>query len=145
MNAVEALLRKASKKPRGKMQIKRRHVDKLLSSNSSVSRDRQTEGRHHLGMRSGAHLEPSAHKRGHDSDDEPLGALRARGIAALQDGAKGKSHRVELRGSITVWLEENEERVEGQPFLLRPGKLNQLKASRQQTLTLLRRRLDLRI
>ena len=53
----------------------------------------------------------------------------------LQDGAKGKSHRVELRGSIAIWLEENEERVEGQPFLLRPGKLNQLKASRQQTLS----------
>ena len=34
MSAVEALLRKASKKPRGKMRIKRRHVDKLLSSNS---------------------------------------------------------------------------------------------------------------
>ena len=34
MNAVEALLRKASKKPKGKMQIRRRHVDKLLSSNS---------------------------------------------------------------------------------------------------------------
>ena len=40
-----------------------------------------------------------------------------------------------MRGSIAVWLEENEKRVEGQPFLLRPRKLNQLKALRQKTLS----------
>ena len=42
---------------------------------------------------------------------------------------------MELSGSITTWLMENEERVEGQSYLLRPGKLNQLKASRQRTLS----------
>ena len=43
----------------------------------SVSRGRQAEGRHHLRMRSGVHLEPSPHKRGHDSDDEPPGAFES--------------------------------------------------------------------
>ena len=72
-----------------------------------------------------------------------LERLRARGIAALQDRAKSKSHRVELRGSVTTWLEENVERVEAQPVLLRPGKLNQLKSSRQKTLSTKGRRLAL--
>ena len=44
----------------------------------SVSRDRQAEGRHHLWMRNGAHLEPSAHKRGYGSDDELLGASESK-------------------------------------------------------------------
>ena len=44
----------------------------------SVWRDRQAEGGHHLGMRSGAHLEPSAQERGHDSVDEPLGASESK-------------------------------------------------------------------
>ena len=61
------------------MQIKRRHVDKLLSSNSqSRTIGKPRADRHHLGMRSGAHLESSAHKRGHDSDDEPLGASESK-------------------------------------------------------------------
>ena len=40
-----------------------------------VSRNRQADGRHNFGVRSGAHLEPSARQQGHDSGDEPLGAL----------------------------------------------------------------------
>ena len=32
-------------------------------------------------------------------------------------------------------MTEDKERVEGQPYLLRPGKMDQLKASRQQTLS----------
>ena len=39
-----------------------------------------------------------------------LELLRARGIAALEDGSKEKSHRVELSGSITTWLVEDEDR-----------------------------------
>ena len=135
MNAVEALLRKAMKKPRGKMQIKRRHVDKLLSSNSQS----RAIGKPRADIIWGCVAELISSRQHVNGDmtltTSHLELLRARGIAALQDGAKGKSHRVELRGSITVWLEENEERVEGQPFLLRPGKLNQLKASRQKTLS----------
>ena len=53
----------------------------------------------------------------------------------MEDGAKGRSHRVEPRGSATTWVVEDEKRVEGQSCLLRPGKLNQLKASRQKTLS----------
>ena len=36
MRAVEDLLRKATKTKRGKMQIRRLHVDKLLGSNARV-------------------------------------------------------------------------------------------------------------
>ena len=66
----------------------------------SVPRDRQAEGGHHLGMRSGAHLESSAHKRGHDSDDEPLGAFeseRARRVArrSKRKVAPGRAERVD--------------------------------------------------
>ena len=129
MNAVETLLRKASKVPRGKMQIKRRYVHKLLGSNSQS----RMIGKPRADIICGCVVELIS-SRQHINGDMALATshlepLRARGIAALQDGAKGKSHRVELRGSITVWLEENEERVKGQPFLLRPGKLNQLRAS----------------
>ena len=135
MNAVEALLRKASKKPKGKMQIRRRHVDKLLSSNAQS----RAIGKPRADIIWGCVAELISSRRHTNGDmtltTSHLELLRARGLAALQDGAKGKSHRVELRGSIVTWLEENEERVEGQPFLLRPGKLNQLKASRQKTLS----------
>jgi hypothetical protein len=124
MNAVEALLRKASKKPKGKMQIRRRHVDKMLSSNAQ-SRE---IGKPRADIIWGCVAELIWGRRDTNGDmtlaTSHLELLRARGLAALQDGAKGKSHRVELRGSIATWLEENEERVEGQPFLLRPGKLN---------------------
>ena len=34
-----------------------------------------------------------------------------------------------------TWLKENEERKGDQPCLVRPGKLNQLKAARQKTLS----------
>ena len=95
---------KATKQAKGKMQIRRRHVDRILGSNSQSLR---------IGK-------PRADIVGH------LELLRARGIAAQSLGVEGngRSHRVELRGSVTTWLIENEEKVEGQPFLLRPGKMN---------------------
>jgi hypothetical protein len=102
MNAVEALLRKAMKKPRGKMQIKRRHVDKLLSSNSQS----RAIGKPRADIIWGCVAELISSRQHVNGDmtltTSHLELLRARGIAALQDGAKGKSHRVELRGSITV-------------------------------------------
>ena len=42
---------------------------------------------------------------------------------------------MELRGAVETWLRENEEKREDQSYLLRPGKLNQLKAVRQKTLS----------
>ena len=44
----------------------------------SVSRDWQVEIGHRLGWRSGARLESSAQKQGHDSDDEPLGPFESK-------------------------------------------------------------------
>ena len=117
------------------MQIKRRYVDKLLRSNSQS----RVIGKPRADIIWGCVAELISSRQHINGDmtltTSHLELLRARGIAALQDGATGKSHRVEPRGSITVWLEENEERVEGRPCLLRPGKLNQLKASRQKTLS----------
>ena len=135
MAAVEALLRKASKRPKGRMQIKRRHVDKLLGSNARS----QEIGKPRADIVWGCVAELISSGQ-HTNADMVLKAshlelLRARGIAAQREEARGRSHRIELRGSIVAWLEENEERVAGQPFLLRPGKLNQLKAARQKTLS----------
>jgi hypothetical protein len=64
-----------------------------------------------------------------------LELLRARGRVAREGAPKGEAHRVELRGAVETWLRENEEKREDQPYLLRPGKLNQLKAARQKTLS----------
>ena len=76
-------------------------------------------------MRSGAHLEPPAQERGHDSDDKPLGASEGEGDRRERKVAPSRTERVD----------HDDERVEEQPYLLRPGKLNQLKASRQKTLS----------
>ena len=135
MAAVEALLRKASKRPTGRMQIRRRHVDKLLGSNA---RSREI-GKPRADIVWGCVAELISSGQHTNADmtlkTSHLELLRARGIAAQREEARGRSHRIELRGSIMAWLEENEERVAGQPFLLRPGKLNQLKAARQKTLS----------
>ena len=64
-----------------------------------------------------------------------LELLRARGMVAREGAPKGEAHRVELRGVVETWLRENEEKREDQRHLLRPGKLNQLKAARQETLS----------
>ena len=64
-----------------------------------------------------------------------LELLRARGRVAREGAPKGEAHRVELRGVVETWLREKEEKREDQPYLLRPGKLNQLKAARQETLS----------
>ena len=137
MKVVEELLRKATKTKRGKMQIRKMHVNKLLCSNSQSSKI----GKPRADIVWGCVAELISSRR-HVNKDMTLTTchlelLRARGHAAQISGpeAQGKSHRLELRGSITTWLEENEERAEGKPYLLRPGKLNQLKASRQKTLS----------
>ena len=137
MEVIEKLLRKATKQPRGKMQIRRRHVDKILGSNSQSRRI----GKPRADIVWGCVAELISSRR-HTNKDMTLTTghlelLRARGIAAQSLGVEGngRSHRIELRGSVTTWLIENEEKVEGQPFLLRPGKMNQLKASRQKTLS----------
>ena len=137
MMTVEGLLRKVTKQAKGKMMIRRRHVDKILGSNSQSLRI----GKPRADIVWGCVAELISSRRHINKDMNlttgHLELLRARGIAAQSVGVEGngRAHRVELVGSVSAWLEENEERVEGQPFLLRPGKLNQLKASRQKTLS----------
>ena len=137
MMTVEGLLRKMTKQAKGKMMIRRRHVDKILGSNSQSLRI----GKPRADIVWGCVAELISSRRHINKDMNlttgHLELLRARGIAAQSVGVEGngRAHRVELVGSVSAWLEENEERVEGQPFLLRPGKLNQLKASRQKTLS----------
>ena len=66
----------------------------------------------------------------HQSD---IKLLKAKGEAALHLRPMGRAHRVEMRGSVLVWLKENEETTEGEMYLVRPGKLTQLRAARKKT------------
>ena len=113
MSAVETLLHKASKKPKGKMQIKKRHVDKLPGSNSQS----RAIGKPRANIIWGCVAELISSRQHNNGDmsltTNHLELRRARGIAALEDGAKGKSHRVGLRGSVTTWFNDGGQGASG--------------------------------
>ena len=135
MRAVEDLLRKATKTKTGKMKIRRIHVDKLLGSNART----RDIGKPRADIVWGCVAEMITMKLHINKDmtltTSHLELLRAKGIVAREGAPQGEAHRVELRGSIVTWLKENEEKKGDQPYLVRPGKLNQLKGARQKTLS----------
>ena len=135
MRAVEDLLRKATKTKTGKMKIRRIHVDKLLGSNARA----RDIGKPRADIVWGCVAEMITMKLHINKDmaltTSHLELLRAKGKVAREGAPQGEAHKVELRGSIVTWLKENEEKKGDQPYLVRPGKLNQLKGARQKTLS----------
>ena len=91
-----------------------------------------------MGLRSRDDLDGATCQQGHDAHHESPRTAESEGEGGEGRSAEGRgpqSGAGELRGAVETWLRENEERREDQPYLLRPGKLNQLKAARQKTLS----------
>ena len=59
--------------------------------------------------------------------------LVANSRAELGEIPKGLAHRIEMRGTVKAWIEENEEEIAPGVYAVRPGKLNQLKAAKKKT------------
>ena len=110
MRAVEDLLRKTSKTKKGKMKIRRMHVDKLLGSNARASDIGKPRADIIWGcvaekISTGLHVNKEM-----TLTTSHLELLRARGRVAREGAPKGETHRVELRGTVETRLRENEEK-----------------------------------
>jgi hypothetical protein len=104
MRAVEDLLRKSTKTKRGKMQIRRLHVDKLMSSNARA----RDIGKPRADIIWGCVAEMISTGLHVNKDmtltTSHLELLRARGRVAREGAPKGEAHRVELRGHYNSTL-----------------------------------------
>ena len=129
---VESQLRIAANTPKGEMAIKKVHVNKVLNSQKA----KKTLGRKRAVvvwccvvrlLDSGAHINKDMHL-----SEENKAMLRAKGEAALGSGPQALSNKllVEMAGSVYTWLTENEETNKQGVFVIRPGKLAQLKNAR---------------
>lgn len=133
VSAVEKQLRKHTGTAKGRISIRSAHVKRIRDSNadkSVIGKPRgdvvwmaiaqlTTEGRHkNLDM-----TLPEGH----------VEVLKMKGLAALGVVPKGRADREEMQGAVMGWLEENEEVHGSGMYLIRPGKLTQLKNARKAT------------
>ena len=120
VEAVEAQLRRKTRKERGKMGLRREHVLAVVHSNA----DAQTIGKPRGDIVWTATMELIVTRRYPNGDmflrPEHTELLRAKGLAAMGQEPKGTAHRVELVQSVSAWLKENEEQ-EGGVYVIRPG------------------------
>lgn len=133
MSAVVLLLRKITKTPKATMRLRNLHVSKAISSNAAKAAIGKPRADIVWGcvatlIAKREHVNVDMHLR--QSDIE---LLKVKGEAALLLRPMGQAHRVEMRGGVLAWLKENEETTRGGTYLLRPGKLTQLKAARKRT------------
>ena len=133
MSAVVLLLRKITKTPKATMRLRNLHVSKAISSNAAKAAIGKPRADIVWGcvatlIAKREHVNVDMHLR--QSDIE---LLKVKGEAALRLRPMGQAHRVEMRGGVLAWLKENEETTRGGTYLLRPGKLTQLKAARKRT------------
>lgn len=128
--AVEAQLRKKTGREKGKMDLRREHVLAVVHSNA----DAKTIGKPRGDIVWMAVAELIATKKHVNKDmhlrPEHMELLRAKGLTAMGLRPQGSAHKVELKGSVSVWLKENEE-TKGGVYVIRPGKLTQLKNARK--------------
>ena len=131
MREVESQLRTATNTPKGKMAIRKVHVSKVLHSQKA----KKILGRKRADvvwccvamlLDSGAHENKDMHL-----SEENRAMLRAKGEAALGTGPQALSDKLEMTGSVYTWLTENEETNQQGVFVIRPGKLTQLKNARK--------------
>ena len=131
MREVEAQLRTVTSTPRGKMAIRRAHVNRILHSQKA----KRVLGKQRADvvwgcvaqlLASGAHANKDMHL-----SEENMAMLRAKGEAALGTGPRGVADKLEMTGSVYAWLVENEETNQQGAFVIRPGKLTQLKNARK--------------
>jgi hypothetical protein len=123
VEAVEAQLRRKTRKERGKMGLRREHVLAVVHSNA----DAQTIGKPRGDIVWTATMELIVTRRYPNGDmflrPEHTELLRAKGLAAMGQEPKGtahRRHRVEPVQSVSAWLKENEEQ-EGGVYVIRPG------------------------
>jgi len=133
MEAVEAQLRRAANKERGTLEIRKRHVDKVLHSQSA----RKVLGRQRADVVWGCVAEMVT-TRGHTNkdmhlSDENLAMLKAKARVALKISPAAEAHVLEMTGAVRTWLLENEETNGEGVYVIRPGKLGQLKGARKRT------------
>ena len=128
---VESQLRIAANTPEGEMAIRKVHVNKVLHSQKA----KKTLGRKRADvvwccvarlLDSGAHINKDMHL-----SEENKAMLRAKGEAALGTGPQALADKLEMTGSVYTWLTENEETNKQGVFVIRPGKLTQLKNARK--------------
>ena len=131
MREVEAQLRTVTSTPRGEMAIRRAHVNRILHSQKA----KRALGKQRADvvwgcvaqlLASGAHANKDMHL-----SEENMAMLRAKGEAALGTGPRGVADKLEMTGSVYAWLVENEETNQQGAFVIRPGKLTQLKNARK--------------
>ena len=130
------MLRVTMKTKSGPMRIKNCHVTKLIHSN----RNSKLVGRKRAAVISliWGCVAQLIESQGHMNQDmaiteEESAMLVANTRAEFGEIPKGRAHRIEMVGTVRTWIEENEEEVAPGVYLVRPGKLNQLKAAKKKT------------
>ena len=137
--AIEAIIRKITHTPRGRMKIQRWHVKKAINTNaakSHVGQDRadKTWGWVAKAVDLGEHaLKDKATWSQDWLSAEERTILRARADVAWGGGesASRRAHRMEVTGAVATWISENEEPAGEGAQTLRPQKMNQMMAAKK--------------
>ena len=133
MESVESQLRKYSNTPKGQMSVKRIHVSKILHGKTGHEVIGKPRGDVVWACVAGL-LRPKTHKnKDMVLSEENMVLLQAKGLAALGEGPAAVANMHEMMGSVRNWLEENEETNVAGTYVIRPGKLKQLKDARKMT------------
>ena len=130
---VERMLREVTGVKRGPMWIKNCHVSRLIHSNKcnkAIGRRRAAViwGCVAQLIGTGGHKNRNMSITGSQST-----MLVTNARAELGEAPKGEAHRLEMKGTVRAWVKENEEEAEPGIYVIRPGKLNQMKSAKKKT------------
>ena len=137
--AIEKCMRKATHSKKGRMEIQKWQVRKVINSNASkrkigAQRADKVWGWVAKVASTGEHkLKDKTTWTQQWLSAEELLVLEGRATAAWAGGedAKARAYRTEMSGAVLTWLRENEEPPAVGPWKLRPQKLRQMLAAKR--------------